>query len=88
MRVAFCVVLLLLCAGLLQQEEEKAWKKIHQTKKRAREIIALRSENEARLVDKQRAAAELARQQREISERQAIEKEMSRKARQVCVCVP
>lgn len=34
--------------ALLKQEEEKAWKKIDETRKRANEIVGLRTQNEGR----------------------------------------
>ena len=39
--------------ALLKQEEEKAWKKIEETRKRAGDITALRSENEQKYVAKE-----------------------------------
>lgn len=68
--------------ALLKQEEEKAWKKIRQTKARAGEIVRLRAENEARVLERQAAAQELSQQQQEVIERHYHEKELQRKARQ------
>jgi hypothetical protein len=39
--------------ALLKKEEERAWRKIQQTKKRADEILAMRRENERRIEQKQ-----------------------------------
>merc|ERR1719287_26007 len=39
--------------ALLKQEEEKAWKKIEETRKRAQEITPLRAENEQKYVAKE-----------------------------------
>jgi len=39
--------------ALLKQEEEKAWKKIEETRKRAQEIMELRSANEQKFVAKE-----------------------------------
>merc|ERR1719201_2492177 len=39
--------------ALLKQEEEKAWKKIEETRKRAHDITDLRSENEQKYVAKE-----------------------------------
>lgn len=68
--------------SLLTQEEEKAWKKITQTRDRAQEILRLRAENEARVLERQQAAEELGQQQKAIVDRHYLEKEMQKKARQ------
>lgn len=68
--------------ALLKQEEEKAWKKIRQTKTRAQEIVALRAENEQRVLERQAAAEELTAQQREVVDRHHLEKQLQRKARE------
>merc|ERR1719169_40194 len=39
--------------ALLKQEEEKAWKKIEETRKRAAEIVQLRKQNEQKYVAKE-----------------------------------
>lgn len=39
--------------ALLKQEEEKAWKKIEETRKRASEIFTLRSQNESKFLAKE-----------------------------------
>ena len=45
--------------ALLKKEEQRAWRKIQQTKKRADEIVAMRRENEKKLERKQRMAQEV-----------------------------
>lgn len=45
--------------ALLKKEEQRAWRKIQQTKKRADEIIAMRRENEQRLEQKQLLALQV-----------------------------
>lgn len=71
------------CMCPVQQEEEKAWKKIRQTKARATEIVQLRRENEARVLERQLAAEQLSAQQAEIVQRHHREKELQRQARLV-----
>merc|ERR1719199_1759777 len=39
--------------ALLKQEEEKAWRKIEETRKRANEIFTLRDQNEKKFVAKE-----------------------------------
>merc|ERR1719218_197814 len=39
--------------ALLKQEEEKAWKKIEETRKRAGEIVSLRTQNERKFQEKE-----------------------------------
>merc|ERR1719456_220013 len=39
--------------ALLKQEEEKAWKKIEETRKRAGEIVSLRQQNESKFQEKE-----------------------------------
>ena len=42
--------------ALLKKEEQRAWRKIQQTKKRADEIVSMRRENEARQAEKKKMA--------------------------------
>ena len=45
--------------ALLKKEEERAWRKIQQTKKRADDIVLMRRENEKRLEHKRLMALEV-----------------------------
>lgn len=60
--------------ALLQKEEERARKKVEQTKERAKEIVAIRSENEQR-VQEWMEAAEKERRLREENHRKNFEQE-------------
>merc|ERR1719454_1418151 len=45
--------------ALLKQEEEKAWKKIEETRKRAGDISTLRNENEQKYIAKEQSTSDL-----------------------------
>jgi hypothetical protein len=67
----------------LQQEEQKAWRKIEQTKTRAQSILELRVENEKRMAH--RAEADFAHDRASEKEQRIMNahKEVARMARQV-----
>ena len=54
-----------------QAEEERAWKKIQQTKKRAEEITKLREENEERVRERERFRQEQLEESRAVREARA-----------------
>jgi hypothetical protein len=66
---------------LLQKEEERARKKIDQTKDRAMEILMMRAENEKRIDAYIRATEDDVQYQRELQERNKEAEYQARKAR-------
>ena len=83
--------------ALLEAEERKAWKKIHQTKERATNVIQVREEAKLRKREQQVARKTDERRAREEVESRYLAKEMERQAKKVrglegvgvqaCVCV-
>jgi len=69
--------------GLLQKEEDRARKKIDQTKERAEEILAMRSENERRIQQFIDAAGEERILQRELQQRNKQQDGESRRVRSI-----
>ena len=68
--------------ALLQKEEERARKKIDMTKDRAAEILAMRSENEKRMMQFLNAGSEEAQQQQQLREKNKDQDIEGKKARQ------
>jgi len=68
--------------ALLQKEEERARKKIDMTKDRAAEILAMRSENERRMMQYLNAGSEEQEKQVQLREKNKDQDIESRKARQ------
>ena len=55
--------------ALLKAEEEKAWKKIEQTKERANELIKQREENAKRATAKKKMAEQIERETIKLQQR-------------------
>lgn len=68
--------------ALLKKEEERAWRKIQQTKKRADEILLMRKENEFRIEQKQLMAQQAEERERALAEEHLRMGESARRLRQ------
>jgi len=67
--------------ALLKKEEERAWRKIQQTKKRADEIVRMRRDNEKRLEMKQMMALQAEERERQLADEHLRMGEEARRAR-------
>uniref|UniRef100_A0A7S3XZU6 Uncharacterized protein n=1 Tax=Heterosigma akashiwo TaxID=2829 RepID=A0A7S3XZU6_HETAK len=67
--------------ALLQKEEERAWRKIHQTKNRAQEILKLREDNEKRMEERMQAAMHANSIQQQLAEQNKVNEELARRNR-------
>jgi hypothetical protein len=67
--------------ALLKKEEQRAWRKIQQTKQRADEIVGMRRENERRLEEQELMAKQAEERERLLAEEHLKLGESSRRAR-------
>mmetsp|Transcript_13611 Transcript_13611/g.17933 ORF Transcript_13611/g.17933 Transcript_13611/m.17933 type:complete len:245 (+) Transcript_13611:207-941(+) len=67
--------------ALLKKEEERAWRKIHQTKSRAQEILKLREDNERKMEERMQAAMAANEAQQKMAEQNKIQEEIARRNR-------
>jgi len=67
--------------ALLRKEEQRAWRKIQQTKKRADEIVHMRREHERKIEEKAKLAKRAEAKERRIAEENLKLEESARRAR-------